>query len=121
MPKKGEYFKFKNHKRKMKLLFIISADFKSILVPEDNGKQNLEEFYTKKLSKTCLFQLWQYISMCWWSRFRQYLGKDAVNNFINSMNKESQSQIAVTWWKNIFSKKLGRLKKAIKILITLNI
>ena len=51
MPKKGEYFKFKNHKRKMKLLFIISADFKSNLVPEDNRNQNLEEFYTKNYQK----------------------------------------------------------------------
>ena len=30
MPKSGEYTKFKNHERKMKPTFIISAYFKSI-------------------------------------------------------------------------------------------
>ena len=36
----------KNYERKRKEPFIIYADFKSILVPEDNGKQNPEESYT---------------------------------------------------------------------------
>ena len=39
MPKKGEYAKLKNCKRKIKSLFIIYADFESTVVPEDNGKQ----------------------------------------------------------------------------------
>ena len=30
----------KNYERKIKSLFMIYADFESILVPEDNGKQN---------------------------------------------------------------------------------
>ena len=36
---------------KEKSLFIIYADFKSMLVPEDNGKQNPEESYTNKYQK----------------------------------------------------------------------
>ena len=40
MPKKSEYVKFKNCERKIKSLFIICADFESILVPEDNEMQN---------------------------------------------------------------------------------
>ena len=28
------------------------------LVPEDNRKQNPDEFYTNKYQKTCCFQLW---------------------------------------------------------------
>ena len=43
IPKKYEYVRFKNFERKIKLLFIIYADFESILVPEDNGKQNPDE------------------------------------------------------------------------------
>ena len=39
MPKKGEYAKLKNCERKIKSPFIIYADFESIVVPEDNGKQ----------------------------------------------------------------------------------
>ena len=54
MPKNGEYVKFKNYERKIKLPFVIYADFESNLVPEDNGKQNPEEFYMNKCKK----QLW---------------------------------------------------------------
>ena len=49
--KKVEYIKFKNFGRKIKSPFIIQADFESILVPEDNGKQNLNESYTTKDQK----------------------------------------------------------------------
>ena len=51
MPKKGEYIKFKNFGRKMKSPFMIYADFESILSPEDNGKQNLNQSYTNKYQK----------------------------------------------------------------------
>ena len=43
MPKKGEYIKFKNYEGKIKSPFIIYADFESILLPEDNGKQKPNE------------------------------------------------------------------------------
>ena len=43
MPKKGEYVRFKFYERKIKSPFMIYVDFKSILVPEHNGKQNLDE------------------------------------------------------------------------------
>ena len=49
MPKKDEYVKFKNFERKIKSPFMIYADFESILVHEDNGKQNNpDESYTNK-------------------------------------------------------------------------
>ena len=51
MPKKGEYFKFKYYERKRKSPFIIYANFESILVPEDNGKQTPKELYTNKDQK----------------------------------------------------------------------
>ena len=51
MPKKGEYVKFKNFKRKLKSPFMTYADFESILVPEDDGKQNPSGFYIKKYQK----------------------------------------------------------------------
>ena len=43
MLKKCEYDTFKNFERKLKSPFIIYTDFESILVPEDNGKQDLEQ------------------------------------------------------------------------------
>ena len=45
---KGEYVRFKNYKRKTKSAFMICADFESILVPKDNGKQNPDESYMNK-------------------------------------------------------------------------
>ena len=52
IPKKSEYVKFKNFERKIKLPFVIyAADFKNILLPEDNGKQSPNEFYTNKYQK----------------------------------------------------------------------
>ena len=51
MPKKGEYVKFKNFERKIKSSFTIYADFESILVPDDNAKQNPNESYTNKYQK----------------------------------------------------------------------
>ena len=51
MPKKGEHIKFKIYGRKIKSPFMIYADLESILVPEDNGKQNPNESYTNKYQK----------------------------------------------------------------------
>ena len=48
MPKKGEFVKFKIYKRKTKPPFIFYADFESILVPENNGKENPEKPFTNK-------------------------------------------------------------------------
>ena len=85
MPKKGEYVKFKNFERKIKSPFMIYADFESILVPEDNGKQNPNESYTNKYQKhvACSYG---YKLVC----VKSYLGKDAVYNLISSMIKESK-------------------------------
>ena len=51
MPKKDEYVNFKNYERQIKSLFIIYADLESIFVPEKNGKQNPNEYYTNKYQK----------------------------------------------------------------------
>ena len=47
MSKEGEYVRFNIYKRKIKPPFMIYADYENILVPQDNGKQNPDEFYTK--------------------------------------------------------------------------
>ena len=88
MPKKGEYVKFKNYKRQIKSPFTIYADFESVLVPEDNGKQNPEEYYTNKYQKhiACSYG---YKLECVDDK-ETYLGKDAVYNFINSMIEETK-------------------------------
>ena len=93
IPKKGKYVKFKNFERKIKSPFMIYADFESILGPEDNGKQNPNEFYTNKYQKhvACSYG---YKLVCvddkFSKPFKSYLGEDAVYNFISSMIKESK-------------------------------
>ena len=69
MPKKGEYVKFKNYERKINSPSIIYADFESILVLEDNGKQNPEESYGYKL--VCVDDRFS-------KSFKTYLGIDVI-------------------------------------------
>ena len=49
MPKKSDYVKFKNFEKKSSVM--IYEDFESILLPEDNEKQNPNESYTNKYKK----------------------------------------------------------------------
>ena len=51
MPKKSKYVQFKNYEKKIKSPFMIYADFESILVPQENGKQNPKDSYTNKSQK----------------------------------------------------------------------
>ena len=48
---KGEYIKLKNFGRKIKSPFMSYADFESILVPENDGKQNLNKSCANKYQK----------------------------------------------------------------------
>ena len=50
MLQNSAYIKFKNG-RKIKSPFMIYADFESNLVPENNGKQNPNAFYTNRHQK----------------------------------------------------------------------
>ena len=52
MTKTGEY------ETKTKSQFMIYADFESILVPENNVKQNPKDFYTNKYEKHVA---WSYV------------------------------------------------------------
>ena len=98
LSKKGEYCKFKNFERKMKLPFMIYADFQSILVPEDNGKQNPNESSMNKYQKHVGYS-YDYKLVCvddkFSKPFKSYLGEDAVYNFIISMIEESKYCIDV--------------------------
>ena len=91
MPKKDEYIKFKNYERQTKSPFIICTGFESILVPENNEKQNPNEPYTNRYQKhiACSYG---YKLVCaddkFSKPFKSYLGKDSVYNFFNSMIKE---------------------------------
>ena len=87
-PKKGEYVKLKNYERKRKSPFMIYADFESIVVPEDNGKQNSNESYTNKYQKhvACSYR---YKLVCVDDKlskpFKSFISENAVYNFISSI------------------------------------
>ena len=76
---------------------MIYLDFESIVVPEDNGKQNPNVSYTNKYQKhvACSYG---YNLVCVGNKFSKpfkwYLGEDAVCNLINSMIEAS----AVLLW-----------------------
>ena len=93
MLKKGEYVKVKNYERQIKSSFIIYAGFESILVPENNGKQNPNGSCTNKYQKHIAWSH-GYKLICVDDNviksFKLYLEKDAVFNFINSMTEESK-------------------------------
>ena len=67
---------------------MIYADFESMLVPEDNGKQNSNESYTYKHQKhvACSYGYkLVYVDDKFSKHFKSYLGENAVYNFISSM------------------------------------
>ena len=93
IPNKGKYVKFKNFERKIKPPFMIYADFESILVTEDNGKQNPNESYNSKYQNhvVCSYGCKLICVDDKFSKpFKSYLGKDAVYNFISSLIEESK-------------------------------
>ena len=71
---------------------MIYLDFESIVVPEDNGKQNPNVSYTNKYQKhvACSYG---YKLVCVGDKFskpfKSYLGEDVVCNLINSMIEAS--------------------------------
>ena len=108
MPKRGEYVKFKNYERKLKSPFIIYPDFESILVPENNGKQNPEESCANKYACSYGCKL-VCVDDKFSKPFNTYLGEDAVYNFSNNMMEESKYCSGVM--KKHFDKELVKTKE----------
>ena len=108
MSKNGQQVKLKNFERKRKSTRIIYADFESILVPVDNGKQSPEQSNTKKYQKHVAYSYGYKLAVCVYDKFSElfklYLGKDAVYNFVKSMIEESKCCSDVM--RIIFTKKL---------------
>ena len=89
---------------------MICADFESILLPEDIGKQNPEDYFTNKFQKhvTCSYGYKLVCADDKFSRsFKSYFSEDAVYNFINCLIKESKY---FTFIKKHFNNSLVRTK-----------
>ena len=111
VPKKSEYCKFKNFEKKLKSPFMIYADFESILVLEDNEKQNLESHTDKYQSHVaCSYgNKLVCVDEKFSKDFQPYLGQDTASNFINSIIEESK--FCTDIMKKHFSKKLVMTKE----------
>ena len=93
----------------MNLPFIVYADFESILVPINNGKQNPEESHRNKYQKHIVWS-YSYKLVYVDDKFNKtYLVGDAVYNFINNMIKVSKYCSAEM--KKHFNKKLVMTKR----------
>ena len=90
--KKIECVRFKSFERKIKSPFMIYEDLERILVPEDKGKQNPYESYTKNIKQKHVAFRYGYKLVCvddkFSKPFKSYSGEDTVYNFINSMTEK---------------------------------
>ena len=111
--KKIECVRFKSFERKIKSPFMIYEDLERILVPEDKGKQNPYESYTKNIKQKHVAFRYGYKLVCvddkFSKPFKSYSGEDTVYNFINSMIEESKYCSEVT--KKHFNKELVMTKE----------
>ena len=115
MPKKGEYVKFQNYERKIKLPLIIYGDFESILVSENNGKQNPEDSYTNKYQEHSAFSYGYklvYVDDKFSKTLKTNLDEDAVYSFINNIIEESK--YCSDLMKKDFRKELVMTKKHVE-------
>ena len=90
---------------------MVYTDFGNIVAPEDNGKQNLHEFYQKyQKHNACSFG---YKLVCVDDKlskpFKSYIGEDAVGNLFNSMVEERRRCSGAM--KNHFNKQLSMINK----------
>ena len=93
MIKKGKAVIVKNYTRKIKSPFTRYTDFESILVPENNGKENPDESYTNKYQNHdgCSFGFKLVCVDDQISKpFKSYLGQDTVHKFIINMVEASK-------------------------------
>ena len=90
---------------------MIYADFESILVLKDNGKQNLDENYTTRCQKhvffSCGYQV-VWVDDKFSKLLKSYLVEDTVYKFIDSMVEESNCCSGVM--KKYFNKELVMTK-----------
>ena len=93
MAKKGKAVKFKYYTRKIKSPFMTYADFETVLIPGNNGKQNPGESYLNKYQNHvgCSYDYkLVFVDNQFSKSFKSYLGQDAVHKLVTSMVKKSK-------------------------------
>ena len=97
---------------------MIYTDFESVLVPEDNEKQNPDESYTNKYQKYVVCSNGYKLELTddkFRKSFKLYLGENLVSNFINHVIEENK--YSIDFIKKVLIKNLQWLKKNSKFWI----
>ena len=104
----------KLRKENKKPSLMIYADFESILVAEDNGKQNPDKPYAKKHKKMLPAVIVTNVDDTFSNPFKSYIGEGVVYNFINSMLEESRyySDLLKNIFKIVMTKKMMKIFRA---------
>jgi len=92
------FVEFKNYKHKMKMPFVIYADFECITTKLTTESKNKDESYTNKYQehKPCGYAY--HVVSCWdnyKSDIQLYCGEDCMDHFMNALKKESSKLIKI--------------------------
>ena len=92
MPNKGDVLKFKNYYKGERLPFMIYADTESLIKPIQTCEPCSQSSYTKKYQKHGPISFSYYIKCfddnVFKSRLRSYTGEDAMQKFVESLEKD---------------------------------
>ena len=102
MPKPGETIEFKNHKKSMRVSFVIYAEFKAITEKIDSAAPNPEKSYTEKYQKHTPSGFCFYVKKEGEENYAEpvvYRGEHCVQKFCE-MIEEEEKEIA-NIYKNI--------------------
>ena len=95
MPKQGSTVEFKDGQNQFRVLFLMYADFESILEPMDtqgSGSPNPNQPYTNEVNQHtpsgwCVYSKFAYGDVD--NPLRTYRGKDCIENFCNYIKEEA--------------------------------
>ena len=108
MPEKGSILKFKNYCNSEKVPFIIYADTESLIKPIQSCEPNPQSSYNKKYQKHEPISFSYYIKCfddnVFKPRLRSYTGEDAIQKFVESLEKDVKELANIPAKKMIFRK-----------------
>ena len=118
MPEKGDILKFKNYHRGEKVLFIIYADFESLIKSIQSSNPNPDSSYTNKYQKHEPISFSYYIKCFDDNVFkpvlRSYTGEDAAQKFVKMLEEDIKIIANIPNAAMIFEKEEERFNKETK-------
>ena len=107
MPEKGTILRFKHHERSERVPFIIYADTEALIKEMHNCDPNPQNSYTKKYQKHEPISFSYYIKCfddnVYKPKLRKYTGEDAMEKFVEWIEKDVKEIVNIPVSKMIFS------------------